>query len=222
MEEMWNQHKNLIGYFGTPEAPVSVSLRGLHDGWDFCSFFMATVQEKGKALSTIGVVTDRADTHCNLDMVKCATISAEDLRISFQLDGAVDSLTVTEKDGGFLVAGDGIRLMLRFPYVEIRNFAPMMAIERDQGMLTVSLILYHGNRRDVCLCGLDMGIVTTLEMLADGESPAAAPVCLLDGGVLTAEFDGLSITAPIAALPEDERMMQIKLYKNGEPYRPAK
>ena len=112
-EEMWNQHKNLLGYFGTKKAPYCVALRFLHDGWDFCSCFSANVQEKGEILSALGFVTDRGDTHCNLDLVKDATVSAEDLRLTWQISGQVDKLTVREADGAVYVESAENGLSLR-------------------------------------------------------------------------------------------------------------
>ena len=51
-EMAWNQHRNVLGYFGSVERPISVTIRSQHNFWDYCASFMSTVQDKGRALTT--------------------------------------------------------------------------------------------------------------------------------------------------------------------------
>ena len=59
----WNQHRNVLGYFGTVAEPVAFNLKCLHDGWDYCSALMNTVQERGRVLSAMAFSTNGGDTH---------------------------------------------------------------------------------------------------------------------------------------------------------------
>ena len=93
-EKLWNQHRNILAFWGTKEQPIALNVKCLHDGWDYCSCLTSTVQDKGKTLTTFGFLTDQGDTHVTLDMVKDKKIEAEDLRVSWQFYGNVQHHSV--------------------------------------------------------------------------------------------------------------------------------
>lgn len=93
--DFWNQRRPLLAYWGTPEKPVWLRARFLHDQYDFCSALLFSAQHEGCALSTMVFATDYGDTHPNLDRVKNGAIKAKDLRLRFELGGELRDASIT-------------------------------------------------------------------------------------------------------------------------------
>ncbi len=87
--DLWNQRRPLLGYFKTPEGVAAFRIRCLHDGYDYSSAGLFTVQEKHDILGAVVFATDRGDTHISLDRLRDGAIEAEDLRVRFQVTGKV-------------------------------------------------------------------------------------------------------------------------------------
>ena len=69
LSDGWNQHRNVMAYFGDMDKKYCLRLAALHNGYDYCSAFFNTVQEKGAALTVTDFHTNRGDTHHDLDKV---------------------------------------------------------------------------------------------------------------------------------------------------------
>lgn len=113
----WNQRRNLIGYFGDEKEPCYFALRMLHDFYDYSSGMIVTSQKKNRAVSVVGFATDGGDTHCNLDMVKDATISASDLWLRLEFGGAVDTLRIDKTgDREFVAVCGDVKMRVEIPW----------------------------------------------------------------------------------------------------------
>jgi hypothetical protein len=51
--EFWNQRRALLAYWGLPESPKYLHARFLHDGYDFSSARISSVQQEGRVLAGI-------------------------------------------------------------------------------------------------------------------------------------------------------------------------
>lgn len=222
-EITWNQHRNVLGYFGTETAPVAVNLKCLHDGWDYSSGLAATVQDKGSALTALGFVTNGGDTHCNLDMVKNGTIRASDLRVRWLFEGATDGLTVTGSGSGpyCVTDGSGVSVLVEFLYAafdgEIRY-----EVTRSDRQLCIDAVLYAGEAKEIDFRALARAAVVTRLLMTDDPSPAfpAASVCEKDD-LICAESGNL--TAQILQKPAESAAVRasVALTRDGKPYEPA-
>jgi len=90
--DLWNQRRPLLAYWNTDTGVVAMRLRCLHDGYDYSSASIFTVQDESDVLGAVVFAIDRGDTHISLDRLKNATIKAKDLRIRLQFEGAIDDL----------------------------------------------------------------------------------------------------------------------------------
>jgi hypothetical protein len=90
--DFWNQRHPVIAYWDTPAGPAALRLRCLHDDYDYASASIFTVQNKGDILGAVLFATDRGDTHISLDKIPNATITAKDLRLRLQFEGALRDL----------------------------------------------------------------------------------------------------------------------------------
>lgn len=224
MEQLWNQHRNVLGYTGTVEEPIAFNLKCLHDGWDYCSGHSATVQKKGKLLNVIGFLTDAGDTHVTLDMVKNAAISAEDLRISWLFSGAVKYLEL-ERCGecGFMITDTrtGLRFNIEIPYAVFGEEKAELTVERGENTLEIAALLYHGERKQIDFSRLSKAaVVTTLQILESGENAETTASSSIENGFIDAKFGEFEIIAPSAPEKRRPRMDSIRFYRDGKEYKP--
>lgn len=85
--DTWNQRRNIFGFWGGKNVRF-INTGILHDFYDFSSGFLTTAQHKGSLLTSVSLWTDGGDTHCNLDIIKDAYITAGDLRFRIEIGGA--------------------------------------------------------------------------------------------------------------------------------------
>lgn len=95
--DLWNQRRPLLAYWPTPAGPAAMRLRCLHDGYDYASASLFTVQDSADLLGAVLFATDRGDTHISLDRLRNSTIRAEDLRLRLQFEGATGDLALPDR-----------------------------------------------------------------------------------------------------------------------------
>lgn len=222
----WNQHRNILGYFGTVAEPIAFNLKCLHDNWDYCSGLMNTVQDKGRLLSAMAFATNGGDTHVCLDMVQNATIHAKDFRIRALFEGSVSHLDAEQiGEHTFLVTDrrSGLRITVDYPYAVFGNTPVTFAITRSETILGIDAVLYAGEETAISFASLAQAVVvTTIDIAADTAAlPAADCVLKDDGTALYATFDNLASLTPVAPAPSAALYAGMKLWRNGEEYRPA-
>ena len=93
--DTWNQRRNVMVVWDK-ERPKTFRLRGIHNGYDFCSGMAYAVQNKEHILGHLGVVTDRGSFHYILDKVKNGVYDVEELCFRFELGGNSADVTVRE------------------------------------------------------------------------------------------------------------------------------
>lgn len=155
----WNQHRNVMAYFGNREKKYCLRMRVLHDFYDFCSGFTATIQERASAISVTNFHTNRGDTHNDLDKVKNATISAEDLRVRYQVeanvDDIIDDIEIEKSENGCTLKIAGVPVRIGLDFAEFTGFSPYFEIIKNGRFLNVDMVLYSGSRRDINLKNID-------------------------------------------------------------------
>lgn len=148
-EEMWDQLRGLLGYFGTAENPYCLRLRTLHDGFDFSSGELHAAQKNGKILGVVNFANDRGDTHICLDNLKDCQTVAEDLRIRFQICGRIQDLDISRNEREIRV--DYKELKLRFCYSAAEFDGNPLRIELTENAdaLCFDLVLYQGEKQTI-------------------------------------------------------------------------
>ncbi|HBM80641.1 MAG TPA: hypothetical protein DD426_07380 [Clostridiaceae bacterium] len=150
--DFWNQRRAFVAYFGTRERPICLRLRCLHDGYDYSSGTICSVQSKGRVLSAINFATDGGDTHCNLDMVENATIGAKDLRLRFEITGLREENGVPSKwtDGCISIASENVILKLKVLYSSFGDNDICYKVQNEDGKIYLDIILYSGEKKNIC------------------------------------------------------------------------
>ncbi|MBE6767870.1 MAG: hypothetical protein E7549_03040 [Ruminococcaceae bacterium] len=222
IENLWNQHRDVLGYFGTVDAPFAFCLKCTHDGWDYCSGVAGSVQDKGRVLSVVGFMTNGGDTHINLDMVKDAKIAAEDFRVQWEFYGDIERLDVTEDSGVFTVTEreSGFAVTVGFPFAVFGDHPVRFEVTRNGNCLGVAAVLYHGERTTIEFGNMEKAaLVTYCEADSKGDTPIAR--CTVQDGRVSAQFANLGVSSVMKPTRNGDLQANIHLYRDGEEYKPA-
>ena len=222
----WNQHRNILGYLGTVAEPIAFNLKCLHDSWDYCSGLMNTVQDHGRVLSTMSFSTNGGDTHVCLDMVKNATIHAKDFRVRCLFEGAVHHLNVAQIGAHTFTVTDrrnNLRVTVDFPYGVFGDTPVTYEITRDERMVGIDAVLYHGEEAAINFAQLTEALIVTAIDIAPSDAPALpTAVCEKDESAsLRVTLGNLSSLTPTK--PDISRALYggMKLWRDGCEYKPA-
>jgi hypothetical protein len=166
--DLWNQRRPLLAYWNTDAGVVAMRLRCLHDGYDYSSASIFTVQNKSDILGAVLFATDRGDTHISLDRIKNATIKAKDLRIRLQLEGAVTSVTLSALvmvDHPFRISSGPVNCDLKVAHAAFGDFPIHMHTDRDRNKAWIDIVLYEGTEKQIDFRKIDeAAIIFTLSL----------------------------------------------------------
>ncbi len=184
--DLWNQRRPLLAYWKTDDGTVAMRLRCLHDGYDYSSASIFTVQDKGDILGAVVFATDRGDTHISLDRIKNATIKAKDLRLRLEFEGAIDKLrlpTITNPAKIMPVnfSSGPIHGIFHISWAKFDDLPIKTEIGRDANSAWIDIILYEDAEREICFNDItEAGVFFALSIRStDNEQPLAKPNILL-------------------------------------------
>lgn len=109
--DTWNQRRNGMVIWDK-DKPKTFRLRGLHDGYDFCSGFVRADQKDGRILGNLGLVTDRGSNHYILDKDKNGIIRAKELCFCFELGGNCGNIHIHQEDRTFYIDDGRMHIVL--------------------------------------------------------------------------------------------------------------
>ncbi len=223
-EMAWNQHRNVLGYFGTVERPVSVTIRSQHNFWDYCASFMSTVQDKGRALTTTTFTSTGCDTHCNLDKIKDSTIKATDMRVRYVFEGAVADLDAVQEGNTFIITHkeSGVKVKIVYPHVKFGKYDVRFELVRQNNLISADAVLYSGEETEIKLSELEKaGVVSSIEM-TDGDFSGLNTVTELEDDKMVSTFGNLKVAITENVLPYDGKHLDtLYLERDGVEYKPA-
>ena len=174
--DLWNQRRPLLAYWNTDSGVLACRLRCLHDGYDYASASIFTVQDEGDILGAVVFATDRGDTHISLDRLQSATITAKDLRIRLQFEGSTADMNLPPKaelGQPIQISSGRVNCAFHVPYARFGNNTIETEVGRDKDSAWIDVILYRGAERQINFNKLSPAIVVfALSAQAD---PNSAP-----------------------------------------------
>jgi hypothetical protein len=166
--DLWNQRRPLLAYWRTDDGVMAMRLRCLHDGYDYSSASIFTVQDKGDILGAVVFATDRGDTHISLDRIKKATIKAKDLRIRLELEGAVNNIKLPSKveTGKPIQTLSGLTTFdFKVAHAVFGDFPITMNTSRDGNKAWIDIVLYNGKQTEIEFVNIEeAAIIFTLSI----------------------------------------------------------
>ena len=190
----WNQRRNMLGYFGDKKETYCLWQRVLHDGYDYCSAFMQTVQKGSSALTMNMFYMQGGDTHMSLDMVENGTIRAKDMRVSYMFEtnaeGALDKIGIEdniEKDGTCRLDVAGQIVEIGFVAAEFDDFKPYMEIRKEKDFLSVDIVLYSGEEKELNFNEIKSAY--SVSYITINNDNFEKPVCSVENEKIAAEWN---------------------------------
>ena len=222
-EMAWNQHRNVLGYFGTVERPVSLTIRSQKNDWDYCASYMSTVQDKGRALTTTTFTSDGFDTHCCLDPIKGGRITASDIRVRYVFEGAIDSLDVTEDGDTFVITHkeSNVKVKISYPLAEFNGEKVRLEVRREEKLLSVDAVLYSGEEREFILADLKRSFAVSTVEMTDGELSADKATAEIKDGRIVSVYGNLKSSITDSVTPHRKVFDTLYLERDGKEYKPA-
>ena len=155
--DFWRQRRPFVAYWGTKDKPTYLQVRFLHDDYDFSSAIPFTSHwQKDRALTVVTFATDYGDTHVSLDKVKNAAIQAKDLRLRFEIGGAIESVKIKQTDQSFTIQDRTIDIQLNpYPNSCFGDRPVQWEIGGDEKHRWIDAVCYHGDERSINLASLE-------------------------------------------------------------------
>lgn len=177
--DLWNQRRPLVAYWNTPSGPAAMRVRFLHDGYDYSSASIYTIQDGAELLSAVIFATDRGDTHISLDRITDGTIQARDLRMRLQFEGAIDDLELPDAvhlEDPIEFESGRMKGQFCVHAAQIDELPARMEVDHDDDGAWIDVVLYNGVPREFDFNKIvAAGVVFTLSL-----AKSTAPIQVAD------------------------------------------
>ncbi|UCC99657.1 MAG: hypothetical protein JSW66_07175, partial [Phycisphaerales bacterium] len=200
--DLWNQRRPLLAYWNTDAGVVAMRLRCLHDGYDYSSASIFTIQDAGDILGAVVFATDRGDTHISLDRIKNATIKAKDLRVRLEFEGAVSQMQLPLKRCG------RVNIDLQIAHAVFDDQVVKSEVGRGDKTAWRDVVLYQGLEREINFAEIaEAAVVFTLSLSTGQDSVPNSQLSIANNQstvVATWSRPGrpqMSLTIPTRPLP---------------------
>ncbi len=174
---LWNQTRALLAHWQGSAGAAFFRLRALHDGYDYCSAVLHSVQLEGNVLGAVNFATDGGDTHVSLDMVQEGTITARDFRLRFQFSDPLVQLPANVAMGEIVTIKLGAaELKLQIAEAAFGQLPVSLETGRDGAGGWLDLVFYKGEARRLDFRNLPAYAVFALSMYPRGAGKEFSPV----------------------------------------------
>ncbi len=149
--DCWNQRRNSM-IIWDKEQPKYVRIRGMMNGYDFCSGIVYADQYDNVILGHTGFVTDRGSFHYILDRVKNGIYNVNELCFKFELGGETKGVTLTQSGNSFIFADGNLSVIITvYEWIFNGIQAPIIL---DHENKAIYLMAYQGDEKELNLHNL--------------------------------------------------------------------
>ncbi len=208
-EDMWNQRRPCIAYFGTDASPYCLRIRCLLNGHDFSSATLHSVQHKGNILGHVTLSTNRGNRELATDTAQ--SFSMCDLRIRFQLLGDIPALECSHTRSSLELRLGDLSIFYNVDYSVFGSSHITHQLTSAQNSLFFDTVLYSGDETELTLSQIDRAITSfSLFMTCSDTAPTPA-VTSADGEMLISEVKtpDLSLKLETPSAPNSIEYMTI-------------
>lgn len=166
----WTQRKPLIGYWKTAHDPaIAFRMRFLHDGADFASMGVRTVQSGPRCLAMISPLPDRGDWHRTLDRPADGVFYAANFRLRCELNG--ENVRVEQlEEHVYELSADPYRIVLHTLPGEFMGRTVQWEIGRSDDAVYVDGVCHRSDSQPFRFDGdEDVSLAIGLELISTGE-----------------------------------------------------
>lgn len=148
--DFWEQHRNLIAYWGTREATSYLTMRCRNGERGFCSAFMAGVQHRGDVLAGVCFATDHGNRYIDVDPLPNQTLKTDSLRVEFEFGGSLGQADIpraADLETPFVVSDRRMRISIRYLGGTFAGQEPSVEVRRRSRRVMLAVHLYKGPKK---------------------------------------------------------------------------
>ncbi len=196
---LWNQRRPLIAYWGTPQKPVSMQVRFLHDMYDYASANIFCAQDSTHVLGAINFTTNGGDRHVTIDVIKNGTIKATDLRLRFEFTGDLSSISFAPADlKNRVVNGTSgkVNFRIELPVVKFGDFNGNLSVGGDEKNKWIDFVIYSGTEKEYNFEKINEAVIGFLVTINDILTNQSTPVKIQKSmDYINLSWNGLNVKA---------------------------
>lgn len=204
MCDTWNQRRNIMVIWDKENAKT-FRLRGIHNGYDFCSGITYAKQDKNYILGHLGLVTDRGSFHYILDKVKNGIYEVEELCFKFELGGNSEEVVIRQEGKNFFIDDGLMHIIL---HIEKWVFDGREAeVRLSEDSRAIILVGYEGPAKEMDTNKLEDTYGIFMLEVNYGKKDKEAKGCMdvtvkdLAGGKIQSEWSGMCVESGCSPLP---------------------
>ena len=196
-EEMWNQTRPFLGFFGDELGKYAFRISVLHDEYDFSDAEIHTGQYLGRALGVINFAADRGDTHICLDFIKNKTVKAHDIRVRFSILGDIARLSVKQEHNCLRVSSGFANIQFEYVEAVFDGKNADFELSKENEHLFFDCVLYSGDEKDIVF---DFGSEKYCVYAFDN-SELGNVECTAENGRVNARYKNISVSTQADSVP---------------------
>ena len=168
--ECWEEFAPFLGYFGSSDSRFAIKVTTIHDGHEYSSAQLSTVQYRNCILGHTTFATDRGDRHIEYDLTN-GKIRAKDLRIRFWVSGDVSGLTAFQDKNTLILKHKKVKLQFTYSLAKFGKFLPKIELSKEKDLF-FDMVLYSGKSITINFNELNKAIVSWFFYISDNAIPA--------------------------------------------------
>lgn len=219
--DFWEQHRNLMAHWGTPDKPTYMTMRCVNGGHGFCSAMFASVQDQGRALVGVGFVTDNGDRYLDLDKLRNGRLKSPRLAVEFEIGGAVKAIEAPATfplDRAFVLTDRGRRIEVRWLGGGFADVEPKGFLRKNRRRIVFGVELHPGPEKTFNMLEIDEAFAMLAVSIRDEADPgSAAPRAATVRGRRRATWGPLVLEMPTRPMPIEEFHGSLKAAVDGKP-----
>ena len=208
----WNQRRNLLAYWGSPEDVSFVNLRFLHDGYDFSAAQFFSQQQDNRVLVAANFATNGGDTHISLDRLEEGKFDAKQLALRFELGNVEIEETSLPRDyqEPFRVDLGELSMSVEVPYVAFEAAQPYWKLSREEDMIYLDLVIYEGENKTFDLSQMEEAGLAMFFSLDEESETVDKVEYQTNNGTLQLKWQGMRLIIPLKPGLEEELQKAVR------------
>jgi hypothetical protein len=200
-------------------------LQCLHDGYDYSSASIFTVQNESNILGAVAFATDRGDTHISLDRLKNTTIKAKDLRLRLLFEGNIADLKLPDNpalNSPLSFTSGPVTCDFHIAHAVFGDYSLKIQTGRDGSSAWLDVILYAGDQKDINFAEIsEAAVIFTLSINTQGKAPASTnqPSIVINQstpGRISAVWHNMSLNVPTKPMKTSDQNAAASAKQNGK------
>lgn len=221
--DFWEQHRNLMAHWGTPEKTTYLTMRCRNQEHGFCSAVFTSAQEGGNVLVAVSFATNHGDRYIDLDPLTNRPLRTDSLRVEFEFGGYLSEARLppsADLSAPFTVRDRQVAVAIRFLGGTFGGNPPHAEIRRTRRRAILVLHLYEGEEKEFDLKALEQAFclfAVRVQPIGDMDWGPEPPVVGREDGTCRAAWNQLELRIPVRPVGLEQLQTDARATVAGRP-----